>query len=350
MKKRGKRDDHMKMKQGVIPLPRQLQSIELLRGIASLMVCYFHLARGNTRFLPDQNIIKEGASWGWSGVQIFFVISGFVIPFSMYQKKYKMSDFLIFLKKRIIRIEPPYLISVVLLVVLNFVSSRLDSFRGAPFHFDWLNTLGHIAYLNIFTGGKWLNDVYWSLAIEFQYYLFIALSFGFIISDKTYQRIAFFVFFAALTFIPVPYGRFLFSYAGYFIAGILLFQRLCNLIGKTEFYVLMILALALLFYQNGSFLTALVVCTLLVIFFVRQVPAFFRWLGLISYSLYLTHIPIGGRVINFVEARSGNLLVRECAFFIGLVICIIAAAIFYKLFEQKFKSLSGSIKYRDTKS
>jgi peptidoglycan/LPS O-acetylase OafA/YrhL len=337
----------MKIRPEVNPLPKQFQSIELLRGIASLMVCYFHLARGNPRFLPDQNIIKESAIFGWSGVEIFFVISGFVIPFSMYRKKYTISNFFTFFKKRIIRIEPPYLISVVLVVVLNFASSRLSSYRGAPFHFDWPNILGHIAYLNIFTGSKWLNDVYWSLAIEFQYYLFIALSFTCIISGKAYVRVLFILAFGAFSFIPVPYGRFLFSFPGYFIAGILLFQFMCNLIGKMEFFILMILTLALLFYQNGSFLTLLVLATLLVIFFVQQVPAFLRWLGVISYSLYLIHVPIGGRVINFAEVRTGNIVIRQYTVFAALIICIIAAAVYYKLFEQKFKSLSGSIKYRN---
>src|ERR1700759_1148473 len=102
----------------------------MLRGIASLMVCYFHLARGNPRFLPDSSIVKQSASFGWSGVEVFFVISGFVIPFSMYQKKYTLSNFFVFFKKRIIRIEPPYLISVIMVVALNFLSAQSPSFRG----------------------------------------------------------------------------------------------------------------------------------------------------------------------------------------------------------------------------
>ena len=237
-----------------------------------------------------------------------------------------------------------------MVIALNFASSLSPSFRGAPFHFDWPNILGHIAYLNIFTGNPWLNDVYWSLAIEFQYYIFIALTFSFIMSDKIYLRVLFIVFFTALSFVPVPYGRFLFSYPGYFIAGILLFQFVCNRIGRTEFFILMGLTLGLLLYQNGTFLTLLVVATLLVIFFVKQVPAFFKWLGLISYSLYLTHVPIGGRVINFMETRTGSLGAREWTVFAALAISIIAATVFYKLFEQKFKSLSAAIKYSHEKT
>src|SRR5580765_3271068 len=133
----------MKLKGGKFELPRQIQSVELLRGIASAMVCYYHLARGNADFLPDQNIVKRSATWGWSGVEIFFVISGFVIPFAMFQKKYTIRNFLTFLKKRIIRIEPPYIISILLVVFLNFVSTLSPYYRGAAFHIDWANLFGH---------------------------------------------------------------------------------------------------------------------------------------------------------------------------------------------------------------
>ncbi|MDR3715393.1 MAG: acyltransferase family protein, partial [Puia sp.] len=85
---------------------REISSIELLRGIASAMVCYFHLARGNERYLPDTSIVRRMGDWGWTGVEIFFVISGFVIPYSMFVKNYSAGNFLAFLKKRIIRIEP----------------------------------------------------------------------------------------------------------------------------------------------------------------------------------------------------------------------------------------------------
>src|ERR1700712_4724969 len=87
----------------------ELKSIEFLRGIASAMVCFFHLSCGNPEFLSDNNLLKRIGSIGWSGVEIFFVISGFVIPYAMYKKQYNINNFFSFLRKRIIRIEPPYL-------------------------------------------------------------------------------------------------------------------------------------------------------------------------------------------------------------------------------------------------
>jgi len=338
----------MKIKGGKFEIPKQIHSVELLRGIASAMVCYFHLAKGNINFLPDQSVIKKTASIGWSGVEIFFVISGFVIPFAMFQKKYTIRNFITFLQKRIIRIEPPYLISILLVVFLNFVSTLSPYYRGSPFHIDWPNLLGHIAYLNVFTGGKWLNDVYWSLAIEFQYYLLIAVSFTLIVSGKMYWRFLFIILFLLSSFIPFPPNSFVFTYAGYFIAGILLFQLVCNIIGFVEFFISIGLFIWLFVYQQGLFLTGITLITMLVILFVNRVPAFLRYIGLISYSLYLIHVPVGGRIINISEVKTTNIVLRELMVFVAFLICILAASVFYRLFEKRFKTFSSSIKYDQT--
>jgi peptidoglycan/LPS O-acetylase OafA/YrhL len=324
-----------------------IHSIELLRGIASAMVCFFHLSNGNKRFLPHDSLVWQTGNWGWTGVEIFFVISGFIIPYAMFSKSYVTSDVLTFLKKRIIRIDPPYLISIVLVIGLNFLSTFSPSYRGAPFSIKWGNTAGHLAYLNSFTGAPWLNAVYWSLAIEFQYYLLIALSFSLLTSGKQVFRLLFFVIFGAASFLALPANAFIFSFAGYFLAGILLFQFVCGIISGREFGLLMTITFGLLFYKHGPIMTALVVFTLLIIMYVNKVPSFLRWLGMISYSLYLIHIPLGGRIVNIAEVKIHNVFLRECTVFVAFFICIAAAALFYKYVEKTFKRLSSTIRYED---
>ncbi|WP_276480586.1 acyltransferase family protein [Paraflavitalea pollutisoli] len=330
------------------PVAREIRSIELLRGLASLMVCVFHLSNGNTAFLPDSSPIKRIGEFGWVGVEIFFVISGFVIPYAMYTKRYQMSSFWTFLKKRVIRIEPPYLVSIVLVLILGFVSTLSPYYKGAPFVVDWANVFSHLGYLNIFTGEAWLNPVYWSLAIEFQYYLLIALVFGLIISPNVAVRVAFFTVFAALSFLPVGPNKFIFTYTPYFIAGILLFQYFCQVIGSREFLVMVILNSLLLLYSQGIGLTMVVLATLAAIQYVKQVPRLLRNLGLISYSLYLIHVPIGGRIINISATLITNPLVRECMVFVAIVISLLFSIGFYRFVERRFKQLSASISYYQT--
>lgn len=323
----------------------EIHSIELLRGIASAMVCFFHLSWGNQRFLPDGALTRKLGTWGWSGVEIFFVISGFIIPYSMYLKNYTLGDFWVFLKKRVIRIEPPYLISIVLIVLLNFLSTLSPIYRGAPFTIDWVNLLSHLAYLNVFTGGSWLNPVYWSLAVEFQYYLLIAFAFGLIVSGNLKIRLLFFVLFACSSFLHLPPNGFVFMYAGYFLAGILLFQFLCNKIERAEFWVLLLADILLLFFEQGMMLAVLVLLTLLIIVYVNKVPPVLRKLGMISYSLYLIHVPVGGRIINIAEVRIHNVLLRQCTVYVAFAICIAVSYLFYITVERIFKQYSSSIKY-----
>jgi peptidoglycan/LPS O-acetylase OafA/YrhL len=326
-------------------LPKEIRSIELLRGVAAAMVCFFHFTCGTVNFLPEKNILVKMGTYGWTGVEIFFVISGFVIPYSMFIKNYSISNFFTFLKKRVIRIEPPYLISILAVLSMNYVSTLSPYYRGAPFHLDWVNIACHLAYLNAFTGGKWLNDVYWSLAIEFQYYLIIALVFQFIVSKNRYTRLIFFILFSGSALLMHDYNRFIFSYAAYFVVGILLFQYLCKIISRTEYLILTLITFILLFYKEGLILTSIIVATLLIIIYVEKVPYFLRYLGLISYSFYLMHVPIGGRIINFSANFVHSVFLRECMVFVAFFVSIAASAYYYKIFEKGFKTLSSSIKY-----
>ena len=97
----------------------KIASIGLMRGIASAMVCLYHLTNGNKRLLPDDNMLRTGAWWLHTGGEIFFIISGFIIPYSMYVNNYSIKNIGTFFKKRMIRIEPPYLISIAVVLVLG---------------------------------------------------------------------------------------------------------------------------------------------------------------------------------------------------------------------------------------
>jgi peptidoglycan/LPS O-acetylase OafA/YrhL len=332
-----------------IQTSHEIVSIEFLRGVAAALVCYFHLSHGNPNFLPDTSLVKKTSSWGWAGVEIFFVISGFVIPYAMYRKNYTIRSFLVFLKKRVIRIEPPYLASIIVVIFLGFISTLSPFYRGAPFSVDWGNVASHLAYLNVITEGPWLNPVYWSLAIEFQYYLLIALVFPLLVSDKLYVRLLFFVCFITLSFLPVPLGRFILNYTAYFMAGILLFQWVYKIASTKEMVILLATTAGAIGYLNGLWMVLLILMTILIIVYVNKIPVLFRRLGLISYSLYLLHVPFGGRIINISETLVRNTRLRECLVFVAFALCIIASSVFYKYIEVLFKKLSASISYdKDT--
>src|SRR5947209_12608451 len=81
-----------------------------LRGFAALAVCWFHFTFGQTPGL------KWTGQYGWLGVHTFFVISGFIIPYSLYQYRYSIRDYLRFVGKRLARLHPPYLASIAVVI------------------------------------------------------------------------------------------------------------------------------------------------------------------------------------------------------------------------------------------
>lgn len=328
---------------------REIVSIQLLRGVASAMVCYFHLSNGNKNFLPDSSYIKQAGVWGWSGVEVFFLISGFVIPFSMYSKNYDIKYFYTFLKKRVIRIEPPYLISIILIILLNYLSTISPYYRGTGFNINWLNLAGHLAYINGITGGKWLNDVYWSLAIEFQYYIIIAIAYKLIISKNMFYRFLFMVLFLASNFITIPLNGLIFSYSTFFVLGIILFQVQNGIINNSEFLILLLFSLITIFIKYGWVMNFISISAILIIIFIDRIPKFFKYLGMISYSLYLIHIPIGGRIINLSEVLLSNKLVRETMVFLAFAVSVMISWFFYLYIEKPCKKMAGSIQYNSKK-
>lgn len=318
----------------------------MLRGIAALMVCFYHFTWGSGGILlPQGNVLMGIGLQGWMGVEIFFVISGFIIPYSMFVNDYTLDKVFIFLKKRIIRIEPPYLISAALAIVLGYVSMLSPRYRGKPFHPDWWNALGHVAYLNAFTGRPWLNPVYWTLAVEFQYYLLIAFLFGLVVSAKRYWRLLFFAAFLGASLVAPKTESYIFYYTGFFLAGILLFQFYCLIVSQTEFLILLLITCGVLFYRQGLILFLLTIATVAIILFVKKVPAFLKWLGTISYSLYLLHPLIGGRIMNITEAVVNDQTIRGAMVFVALAGSVIAAALYYRFIEKPFKLRAAMIKY-----
>ncbi len=327
------------------PKVRYIYSVDHLRGIASLMVAFYHFSSGYRDYLPMTNPLHRIGHFGWVGVEIFFIISGLVIPFSLYIKDYKLKSYGRFVLKRIIRLDPPYLLSILLAISLEAASAYLyPYYRGKPFSINPVRLLLHLGYLNAFFNYPWYNPVYWSLAIEFQYYLMIGLIFPLLIHKNWIIRISTILTFIALHF-AIPSSKFIFGYSILFAIGITLFYYFINDMRLWQAAMAIVLLLILTFKIHGIVIGYAATFTVLFILLWKIHSRVLRFFGKISYSLYLVHVLIGGRVINVFDQFVHNEILRSIGVFIALGIAIFAAWIFYIIIEKPSMILSKKISY-----
>ena len=324
--------------------PTHLAGIDALRGIASLAVCWFHMTNG----YAQDSLARASGRYGWLGVEVFFVLSGFIIPYAMFMGGYTFRrDWRTFISKRILRIEPPYLLSILLVFALWHASSMIPGFKGAaPPAFFSVQTALHMGYLSGIAGYPWLNPVFWTLAIEFQFYLFVCLAFAWLSCNNRIRLLKVDILLVAIS-LAIDSDVLIFRYFCLFVMGIAAFQYRVRLIsGKDTLVVLMLATLAAGIGHGWMVATfGILTSTLIVLDFNIGRRKLVLWLGSISYSLYLVHVPIGGRVVNFgrryIESPSAEFILSLAALFVSLI----AAYVFYLLIEKPSQQLAARLKY-----
>jgi peptidoglycan/LPS O-acetylase OafA/YrhL len=324
------------------------ESVHLLRGIAAMLVLMAHSFR-SYYFWDVPWFEKSVLDFGQIGVSVFFVISGFVLPLSL-QKSYRFQDFPRFLARRFVRIEPTYLASMVITIAWLWTATRLAP-NASPWQFDLGQIGAHLLYLVPFMEYKWVNEVYWTLAIEFQFYLFIGVLFT-IFRGAAHKNLILAgvlilacssVIFLAEFCAPIQ----LLHYAPFFGIGMLGWLASCYSIPLNK-HSFILAALVLIGYFGGLSLPNLLFGALAFFLILYWKPRKSKWrfFGTISYSLYVIHYPIislehviGLRLVG--TAFKPFLFVLPIA---TMAVCILAAWILYKLVEEptmKFSKIIG---------
>lgn len=336
----------------------RLESIDFLRGIASLAVVLFHITHTKNFLNPEglvYNLFKDGGEFG---VIVFFVISGFIIPYSMNRSGYRVSDFKPFLFKRIIRIEPVYILSILFMASLMVLLSKMPEiyWGWSAYKLDFTNFLMHLGYLiNILPDERWINPVYWTLGIEFQYYLLIGLIFPlFIRKNKLVNVFLLFLITAACWFIflyfmkdtYLRYGSLIFRYFPVFLVGISLFQLKTERINLFAFIIFNLCILVLIGTEFQPRAIIAIIFALFVLFAMKRSPKVFLFLGKISFSMYLIHIPVETFFTKLIIPHFQSDVSRTILIFLTIIPIIGVSWLFYEFVEEPCLRLSKRIRYR----
>ncbi|WP_438481247.1 acyltransferase family protein [Oleiharenicola lentus] len=164
-----------------------LAAVDELRGVAILMVFFYHalgvsFGYGRERQWSglfrnwDMSVGQFGflpLSYGFLGVSLFFVISGFCIHLSYSQSRDK--SLRVFFIRRAFRIYPPYLVAL-LIFSFFYPFQRVVFSEDGLFQFVSHLTLLHNWDVHTFFG---INGAFWSIAVEAQLYLLYPLLFLF---------------------------------------------------------------------------------------------------------------------------------------------------------------------------
>ena len=319
--------------------------LDSLRAFAALSVCLFHFVCTTTGYITTEWVLTV-FSVGKYGVQLFFVISGFVIPWAMFNAGFTFPYFFKFLLKRLARLEPPYIFSIVIALTILFLREKLLGSHNDHLEVSFNQIILHFGYLiPFFEGYKWLNQVYWTLAIEFQYYFFIALLFIPLIRARMLYRIIIYITIIALSFIGSD--KFLPYWLPIFLLGVILFLYKSKLIINKEFYTVTALVLIFCIYKYSviSVLYTMIPIASVLFFSDLKIKGL-NFFGKMSYSIYLIHPLIGASFINILSHSVNSFIGKIFVIFSGIVITLISSYIMYLIVEKPSKKLSSSINYK----
>lgn len=150
-----------------------------MRGIAIILVVLFHAYAGWPEQVPYGDAYTEIAvfKFGWLGVELFFLVSGFVISVSLE----KTTTFTVFMYKRWLKLFPAMLVATILIYATLGVfyerpngipDSFLSALPGLLF-MDWWPKLVNMEVLP-------LEVAFWTLYIEFKFYVIAGVTYFFL--------------------------------------------------------------------------------------------------------------------------------------------------------------------------
>jgi peptidoglycan/LPS O-acetylase OafA/YrhL len=364
---------------------RQVPALDGVRGIAILIVLLHHFES----ILPGSNLalnlIKATFYMGWSGVDLFFVLSGFLITGILVDTKQAKNYFSSFYARRILRIFPLYygVLTLIVFMARAFYRPAFDNIL--PLRSDQIY---YFFYLNnwwVLLKDKWHANIighFWSLAVEEQFYLLWPMC-VWLIPRRHLLRVALFGCGLALVLriaLVKAYGpshaidQNTFTRMDALLAGACcaMVVRSESLIAKVKAWltpamwiaaagVLAIVFLAGEMWQAGVYMETVGFSLLSVGYSALVLRAYLeqgrpsraqkiftsaplRAMGKYSYGIYVWHVPILWMAMPFVPDSFGvgrNPLTSALWFVALIGISFVMAATSYDLFESPFLRLKS---------
>lgn len=355
-----------------------IPGLDGIRFLAIFMVIIHHCSfnyEGDSIFL-----IKRLTTLGGNGVDLFFILSGFLITKILLENKGSKNYFKAFYMRRILRIFPLYylLLIITFIVLPQFQHPYLEKWKDIDQIWYWL-FLSNFAIAEKGSFGHGMVDNTWSLAIEEQFYLV----WPFISSQLSLKNLRIFSWIVIL--FTIIYRSYLFLNGESFVSiYVSTFTRMDNLamgsllatyytnhdwekvvawtrytiIPSILFFLFNIFAVIyidLAVFGAIGYIMNLVIFTTIIVLALDERPAFQKFLninllskiGVYSYGIYLIHNPLQKMIrvflINNLDLSATFKLILLTV--ITLITSTVIAWVSFHFFEMKFNSLKKHFKY-----
>lgn len=171
-----------------------IESIQIMRGLAAILVVLLHISIKGGQY---GNGALNGFLIGGSGVDLFFIISGYIMCFSTFGRNLTFGQFM---RHRIKRILPLYWLTTTIALVIFFYNPEVINTSGGE-------TSIWASYTLFPNGTRFLNSNGWTLSFEFLFYII----FGLLIYKGTFRAV---LVSSVILLLMVAVGLF-FSISGY---------------------------------------------------------------------------------------------------------------------------------------
>lgn len=360
--------------------------VDALRGIAALGVACYHITRFGPLAVIAEPVIPSSLqdcfSHGWTGVHIFFVISGFVIAYTFRGVRVTPGYVLNYAFRRSVRLDPPYWCAIAFVLLIHAVMSLhpglispLDVPTVMKTPLSWKLLAAHVLYLQKILGYDNLSAAFWTLCIEVQFYLLYAAGYG--VAQRFWSRhkrtsadaghLGLLVVFAPPAMVSLyrwnPVGgndMWIIHFFCLFFLGMTAWWALDGRVPAWVFWGYTALVVTRLGYDwvvRQSFSVELEVAAAagVAIYVLGRAgrlgstfgAAWLQYLGRISYSLYLIHFPVSHVVTTSGYTLFGGAMSPAAAalwLVLALLASIAAAHVLYTIVEAPCARFASGFK------
>ena len=333
-----------------------LYNIQVLRAFAAILVIMHHTLPHYHAMGGSLTWINTVSTWGFIGVDIFFVISGFIMAYTTFNKERTFLNAKTFFKRRLFRIFLGYWPFFIAMFFIILVSN--------PNKLSTLDIFGSLLLINddMF---QLVLPVSWSLSYELYFYFLFLFTFLFTIKHL-YLLVPTFVLLLLAFILYSPMQDYNFFYSPFlleFFAGVLLYMYkdyLMKLWLLPIAILLMLLAYSygiehetkngiyrIVTFGSGAFLIVLI-ALIMEVKNIYKANYYFTILGDASYTLYLSHLIIlelfwMTGVRNLFTTHTGTIL-PLFGFLSILLLCILFSLFYYRKIEKPLYEKAINVK------